>query len=223
MKIKKLLIVVALLVVAFTLIIIVGIFVLSQLDPTWPVVNASTPPDLQEVAAIQAVVTRSIDIEGIGLTAFDLSQYPTVFVDDPTIRLDKQYDDYANEVQKRVKGFVNNHGWLSFRMAIALNQKSGVTVSQYFNTANAMGQTVSRNDYATFGAYVPPSGVNPTPPGVISYTLGNSYQPTWGEFKIAGNQAEVIYNECTGFKAFLIKTKDGWRIAGSRIVKECRG
>ncbi len=222
MKIKRLSIVIPMLVVIFTVMIVIGIVVINQ-DPTWPVVNASTPPDPQAVAAIQSVIIHSIDIEGIGLTAFDLSQYSTVFVDDLAIRLDKQYDDYANEVQKRMKGFVNNHGWLSYKLAVALDRKSSVTVSQYFNTANAAGQTVSRNDYATFGAPVPPPGVNPTPPGIISYTPGSSYQPTWGEFKVTGNQAEVVYNECTGFKAFLVKTKDGWRIAGSRIVKECRG
>ena len=142
----------------------------------------------------------------------------SVFIDDPTVKLDKERDDYATEVQARFSNSTNSHGWLSYKTAQIIDRKKGIEVEQIKTKAKSEGRTVSAADYASIGVPTPMSGVIDTPVGFI-VNPGGTPNIMWQDFKVTGTQAQVTYDDGALMTSFLIKTKDGWRIAGIHVIK----
>ena len=92
MRFSKNLTVVAMLIVTCVVVITLVAITLVQKPvtsstPMQSVLSDSSTTDSQEVAAIKAVILKSYQVEGVGLTTLDFSQYPSVFIDDPTVKL----------------------------------------------------------------------------------------------------------------------------------------
>lgn len=197
-------------------------------DNPWPSLHTSGPADLALVQQFENLINHNAEVMGRAYKSFDLTDFPSVFVDDPNISLNRDQAKYLSQVKSSQTGasdLIKGEGWLSYSQALILNYGSGVRAYQVQATLAAQGKTMGPDDYRKVGAPVPPPGVTPTSvPSVL--LAGDVDDPNGYKFKVSfksvmveGDMAEVTYiygDDGKTVHTFLVKTVAGWRIAGLR-------
>lgn len=177
-------------------------------------VPTSTPAS-PDAAAITDLIVRSYAVRTHALKTFDTSQLATAFMDDPSVSLSGDKADFVNKVRSRYGNAVQalgGNGWLAYSTAEVLDrQKSLDALNKVQAAAKAQGRPLTADELrSAVGA----NGDLPAPaiidhPQKINLTKAS----------IAGNRADVEFDDGgITYSATVVKTPNGWRIAGEKIV-----
>lgn len=179
--------------------------------------NASltSTPASQDAAAITDLIIRSYAARTQALKTLDTSQLPSVFTDDPTAPLSSDKADFVSKVRTQYGNAVQalgGNGWLTYSTAEVLDrQKSLEALNRVQAAAKAQGRPLTTDELRTaVGANgeIPPPAIIDHPQKVNLTKVG-----------IVGNRADVEYDDgAITYSATVIKTPNGWRIAGEKIV-----
>ena len=169
----------------------------------WPTLKASATPNPADIAAIKTLVDNYFDITGGAAGTFDLSQFPTLFIDDPAVSLNINQTAFMTRVGAHGTGF------LSYELAYFTNWKQGAEkIEKLQAQLKAQGRAMTAEDERSIAG---PNG----PPAARRQEPMHKTPLIFNSFSIDGSRATV---ECDSpsvlQKMFLIKVKDGWRIAG---------
>jgi hypothetical protein len=173
----------------------------------WPTLEATTTPNPATVDQLKTLVKRYYELTGNAARTFDVSQFPTILVDDPKISLDTW------QVETMAKAHAQGTGMLSYALTFFGNWKQGAEkLEQLEATAKAQGRDLTRQELQI----VSDSSAVPAP-----RRTDPMYLPmlTYQNFVVANNQAEVVFDDGgQTLKFFCVNTKDGWKIAGMRVL-----
>ncbi len=175
----------------------------------WPTLKASATPDPADIAAIKTLVDNYFDITGEAAGTFDLSQFPTLFIDDPAIALDNNQTTFVTGIGARVTGF------LSYELAFFTDWKQGAEKLEKLQAQlKAEKRAITADDIKSI------SGPFGSPPSRRQEPMHKT-RLVFNSFTIDGSRAIVEYDSPSILqKMFLIKVKDGWRIAGLQNLQE---
>ncbi len=150
---------------------------------------------------------HSYELTGNAARTFDTSPFPSVFIDDPKVSLDTW------QVETMAKAHAQGIGMLSYELAFFSEWKHGAEqLEQLATKAKAEGREMTRDELQA----VNDSSAVPAPRRTDPIYLPTI---TYSSFVVNGNQAEVIFNnQAQTLKYFCVNTKDGWRIAGIRVL-----
>lgn len=193
-------------------------------DNPWPTLNSPASIDPVVLGELENAVNYSKEIWSKAYGLYDISDFPQVFVDDPTVPLSRDQLKYLNEVKANQAGLTDvlkGQGWLTYSRSLILNLESGRQAYQLQATLSAQGKTMGPDDYRKVGAPAPPPGVTPTTFPSISNQLnppGYRWKVSFLTVKVEGSRAQVEYSNTDRWETdFLVKTAKGWRIAGARF------
>ena len=174
----------------------------------WPTLSAAVAPNPTEVAAIKALVDRYYDVTGEAAGTFDVSQFPTLFVDDPAVSLDSNQTAFIARLGAQGSGF------LSFEFAYFGNWKQGAEKWEKLQAqAKAQGRQLTAAEVQSL------NGPNGLPPSRRQEPVHKT-NVTYLNFTIDGTRALVEFDDVAVTQnMFFIKTIDGWRIAGKRVLE----
>ncbi len=170
-------------------------------------------PDTPEARQIQATINRAYELMAIAARTFDVSEFPTVFVDTP----DYELSDRQREAISQMLGpkAVENAGYLTAMQAYYIAWGEGATrldkalekaeAEHRQITADEMQETVKAN-----GGRVPTLARQDP----ISKT-----KLKFESIEINGNKAIVRYDDGAALQeAVLVKIKGQWFIAGIKPI-----
>lgn len=177
-------------------------------EEAWPRLRSTNPTSQEEIAAIKEVIERSYTVLGQASHTFDLSQFQTVFANDPAVPLDKGQSDYLARV-----GAARRAGWLDYKVAFFEDWGRGAEALERLEaTAKSEGRLVTSDELRSItGPGMPPAarGVQPTQKTSVRLM----------SVTVDGTRAEVQYDDnAVTYLLALSKTKDGWRIVGERVL-----
>jgi hypothetical protein len=212
------------LVIIITFLALGGMAALSSLyDYDWPTIQITATPDAKEISAIEAVLEHSYDVNAKAEVDFDVSEYPGVYMDDPSVPTNAEQAQYVEQVRNTrgsaVSGLLHD-GYLSFKLAQILDSEQAVEgLERIEATAKAENRPITPVDLKSV------SGVSRVP-----YRRGNVIQKKPGEpshfvyndvsIDVSSTRAEVTYDDGSALaEAFLVKTPSGWKVAGIRAIK----
>jgi hypothetical protein len=158
------------------------------------------------LAAIQALIERAFAVQGLAAHNFDLSQFPSVYVNDPRYDLDPEWIAFIRSVEplvgQRVPAPAAKPGVLDFwRFNFAHWQLGAERWEQY-----RLGTPVSPAE----GPIGPGPREYPTRPDQLKF------EGTW----VTGDRAEAVVRSLSALRRFyLVKTADSWRIANQVLLK----
>jgi len=183
------------------LILSVGITVVILVIYVLGVGEASIVPDSNEVKAVKQVIRRSYELRAKAARDFDVSEFSSVYIDDPAITLNKDQMD----VIKKVFPNSNQQGMLVYMTAFYANWKLGAERLERLQAeAKANGRELSAEDLANS-----PDPVGPPRRGDPIYNDTLDFK----DVQINKNRAEVIMDDGAALqRLILVKTNKGWRI-----------
>jgi hypothetical protein len=166
--------------------------------------------------AIKDLIVRSYSVRTAALKSGDVSQLPSVFADDPSVPLSADRADLVGKVRIRYGKAaqpINGNGWLSFESAKVLDRQQNLdALNRVQATANAQGRALTAGELHS----VTQVDGNLPAPAIVDHPQ----QVILNDVAITGNRAEVTFDDgAITYRATLISTPSGWRIAGEQIVK----
>ncbi|MHB8648517.1 MAG: hypothetical protein ACYDAR_22270 [Thermomicrobiales bacterium] len=186
-------------------------------DETPACVRVTRPADAADVDAIKLLIDHAEDIYVIGLQTLDTTRYSTVYSNDPCVRLEGGQADYVHRIRKQFgsEGGMETDGWLAFETALIVDRRGGIAIEQQ----RRQTATAAMQAGVTPASRGSTRGQTPTAvPRVITGT--QRFPIHYDEILSDGDRAEVVYDPGSAIRhAFLVRTPDGWRIAGERIIK----
>jgi len=188
-------------------------------EPDWPTVQPTSTLDPAEESAIKSVIEQSYELKASTGQTFDISQFNTVYTNDPLVPLNAEQAEFLANVRNAQPGVantvqgMNSDGWLAFKIAQTLNWERGAeAIEQLEVNARAQGRDVTAEDYSSIANVV---GMPSPRQNVTVDKTTIVYQ----ELKVDGRHADVVYDDGAALaRAFLVKTEAGWRIAGVRAI-----
>jgi hypothetical protein len=189
-------------------ILIIGVAGTTEPTPApWPTLALATTPDKTTSDTLKELAGRYYDVRGEAARTFDVTAFPTVFVDDPTVSLDKW------QIEIMAKAKVSSGGMLTFELVFYGTWKAGADkLAQVAANAKAQGRELNANDIAEANAVSSMAA----PP-----RTGPVFRPplTFNNISVSGKQAIIEFDDAgQTLKFFCVNTKDGWRIAGMRVL-----
>ncbi|HEY0070254.1 MAG TPA: hypothetical protein VGE04_09835 [Chloroflexia bacterium] len=211
------------LLVIVSLFAVSGVVTLSAMRGSdWPAIQKAATPDTEEIAAIKAVLERSYDVNALAATTFDFSQYDEVYVDDVAVPISVDQAKFVEKVRAErgsAAGGMLHEGFLSFKLAQILDDQRAVEgLERLEATAKAEHHSVTAADLQSISGATGPSRErnNVTPPSSGQQTAF-SYKEV--AIDVTGRRTEVTYDDGAALaKAFLVKTSEGWKVAGIRAI-----
>jgi len=216
MKISKTVLVSGLLFVAL-LVGTAGVATMKETqEPAWPKLQPSKAADPADAEAIKEVIQRSYDVVGQAAQTFDTAQFPSVFANDKDTVLDKDQLGYLGQTEKRLGKSFTAKGWLSYKLAFFAEWQVGAqSLEQAEKQARSENRPMTADELRALqgfsGSALPPAprGTAPTHRTTVSFS----------SITVDGARAEVICDDgAVTYLRALVKTKDGWRIAGERYL-----
>jgi hypothetical protein len=188
-------------------------------EPDWPTVKPTSTLDPADESAIKSVIEHSYELKASAGQTFDISQFNTVYTNDPLVPLNAEQAEFLKNVRNAHPGVadtvqgMSSDGWLAFKIAQTLNWKRGAeALEQLEANARAKGSDVTAEDYSSITNVV---GMPSPRQNVTIDKTTIIYQ----ELKVDGTHADVVYDDGAALaRAFLVKTAAGWRIAGVRAI-----
>ena len=182
--------------------------------PGYPILNPSGPSDPNEVAAIKAVIDRAYWLDGIAARTFDVSQFATVYVNDPAVQLSSEGADFLARARAGHPDAPSSSGFLDYKLAFYGHWQVGAErLEQLQARAKAEGREVTATELQAIATGGQPPAPRRTDP---------MYQTRlrFDSVRIDGQRAEVVFDDGAVLqRMFLVKTPDGWKIAGRRIIQ----
>jgi hypothetical protein len=180
-------------------------------QPPWPTLKGAATPNPTDIADIKTLVNNYYYITAEALGTYDVSQFPTLFIDDPTVALDADQAAYMARVGAKGQGF------LSFELERYGYWKQGTEKLEHLQaTAKAENRELTQDE---LNSLIGPNGLPPSRrqgPMPTSKELPITYL----NFTIEGSQALVKFDDgAVTQNMFFIKTKNGWRIAGKHNLQ----
>lgn len=213
---------------------LIGAFVVAGITLTgtratgrsWPALRSAAPADPTDVEAIKEVLRQSTRVDAQAALTFDPSGYRTVYVDDTSVPLT---DDQANYMAKlrvaqadepSTEALAPTDGWLTYSIATLRNIKRGAEAMERITArARAGGREVTATDYQNIPGVVDPL-VPPPQRAQDSSSLLMERNLSFQEIIVDGNRALATYDDGVSLiQAFLVKTKDGWKVAGRKNLQ----
>ncbi len=216
MKVSKSVFVAGLLLVA----LLIGTASMAAMKETqeaaWPKLQTSKVTEPTDEAAVRSVIERSYDVVGLASQTFDTSQFPSVFTNDRDTPLSEEQLDYLSKSEKRLGKSFTEHGWLSYKLAFFQEWQVGAeSLEQAEQKALAENRTMTADElgalhgFSGSGSPPAPRGSAPTHKTTVSFS----------RITLDGTRAEVIYDDgAVTYLTALVKTPNGWRIAGERYL-----
>lgn len=224
-----------------SLIVIVGLIVATILlfslvfpDQTWLDLKQPRVPTQAELNDIDDLMGRYRDVTLKAIRTFDTSEYPTIFTNDASVPLTHDELEFLTEFRNSHKNLSNfdNNDWLTYKQATILSLKDGSTIQQLETTKVTQNHTLSNSDYQTLGVPTPLPGLKPTSfPNValntpLPKTTRSPDQNTSNFDVVRVDEAGTrgLYRERNGdslyFRySYLVKTAEGWRICGDKLIQ----
>lgn len=201
----------------------VGVLAATRILPTTaaPVPRAradltpTSTPASPDAAAITTLLVRSYAVRTAALKNFDTSQYPSVFIDDAKVPLSRERAGFVGAVRARYgaeAATLTGNGWLTYNRAEILDrQRSLGALARVRATASAQGRPLTSAELRSavgVNGSVPPPGVADHPQKIILVKLA-----------VDGDRATAEFDDgAITYRAALVRTADGWRIAGEEIL-----
>lgn len=195
----------------------------SQSAPKWPSI-AGGEPDSSQMGSLKAALVRVNKAEGPAALNFDLSQLPSVLVDDSAIPLTSEQAKFLQQVRE-VQGTdaateLSGNGYLTYMKAFYLNWKRGAEGWERIEAkAKAKGRDVPTDEVKAISGVVgfPHTRNNPK-----DFTSAEDFKnPDYyhiEQAKTNGNWADVTYTAgAMHDRVFFVMTSAGWKEAG-RII-----
>lgn len=177
---------------------------------TWPELKVDTQPTQTDLRDIQAVLRHSTLVTNQAAVTGDTSLFSTVFVDDASAPLHTEQKQRLLEIHRLTsdgqEATVENAGWLTYMDS----------VYQREYTERALPDEATAADQIQ---------TQPTPLPRTGAQLGISPQEEELTFEkvivdVDHKRAYVVYNDGISLReAFLIKTSEGWKIAGGWLLR----
>jgi hypothetical protein len=182
----------------------------------WPTLEATTTPNPATIDQLKTLVKRYYELTGNAARTFDVSQFHTVYVNDPSISLSTEQADYIKQIQTREGNTVKDldgHGMLAFWVARFTDWKRGAE-----NLEQLQAKAEARGQHALNGADVQALKATGQPVGPARRTdVAVKTRIRFDKVIVNGTQADVVFDDGQALvHEFLVKTKDGWKIAGMR-------
>jgi hypothetical protein len=193
-------------------------------------VIAAAGPDPEEVREIQATIVEAYKVGYIATwVSHDVSQFPSVFVDDPDVPLTR---DQRDELREWLGTVPTDAGYLTYGVAGHHNSERLIRLSEeaWAKVAAAGRDYIIPEDYLTpeelreieeSGKPMPP----PPPAGSQPTMSGEEYaQWKWENTRfesvvITGDRAVVIYDDHWFLQQDTLVLRDGkWYVAGSERI-----
>lgn len=202
---KRLVIVILVLVVVSAAVIFITA---SSSSTAWPTLKSSGTANPNDVVGMESLVNKYFDITGEAAGTFDLSQFPSLFINDPSVPLTPYQTDFMNTIGAKGSGV------LSYELAFFNDWKQGAERLEKLQAQlKAENRQITESDIKSISG---PNGMpaprrqGPTHKTVVFFN----------SFTVDGSRAIVNY-DCPGLtqEVFLVKTSNGWRIAGIRTLK----
>ena len=190
-------------------VLMVGVAGASEPTPVpWPIVTSVVTPNSETATELQNLVKRYYDITGQAARIFDVTQFASVFVDAPNVSL----DTWQVEAMAQLKA--QGSGMLSYELAFFGNWKQGAEkFEQLQATAKAQGRTISSAEMQAI------SSADGIPPAPRRTDPMHKQKVTFLSFSRDGANAIVEFDDgAQNIKFFCINTKDGWKVAGMRVL-----
>lgn len=203
-------------------VVIVSLFVLSAVNyasgqiPEYPTLHPTQTPDPNDVADIKAVIEKAYYLEGMAARNFDVSQFPTAFVNDPSVVLSKDHGAFMDRFRTAHTNASISNGFLDYKLAFYGQWKQGAeALGKVEATAKAQNRSISPSEVQGLieqnAQFVVPPRTDPI------YTTPIRFDG----FVVDGGRAEVVCDDGADLnRYFLLKTSNGWRIGGWRILQE---
>lgn len=177
----------------------------------WRATSAAREIAPEEQEVIKNVIDRSYAVFASGLVDLDSSKFDSVYVNAPGFQLDEGRASFVQQVRERYVAkdeLPNEDGWLSFRVAQVIDRRYSITAYQQAEAAaKAQGRAMTKDEFLSTAGVTGQVAA----PNVIQRPMSVDVI----ELKLDDNRAEVVYDDgAVTARAFLIKTDDGWRIAG---------
>jgi hypothetical protein len=203
-------------IVAIVLEITYGANASVVLSTATPVSIAISNSGSSDDAAIKDVIVRSYSVRADALTSGDISQFPTVFINDPSVPLKAENADFLKKVRDRYGNAVQpitGDGLLAYESAKVLDRHQNLAPFQHIEaTAKAEGRILTPQELRSV------TQVDGNPPAAI--VKGGQANVVLTNVVINGNHAVVTYEtSATTSRATLVNTASGWRIAGLETLK----
>jgi hypothetical protein len=173
----------------------------------WPTLKAANTSDPVAISDIKTLVDRYFDVTGEAAGTFDLAQFPTLFINDPTVTLNSSQMAFMARVG------ATSTGLLSYELAFFTDWKQGAEKLEQLQTQlKAENRAMNAADLKSI------SGSNGSPAPRRQEPMHKT-NLSFHSFTIDGSRAIVEYESpSVTQKMFVVKTKDGWRIAGKHVI-----
>ncbi len=189
----------------------------------WPVLRESKVADTAEIEAIKNTIKQAARIESdvYWSETYDMSRFPAVFVGEPNVPLSRGQQEFLNQVRLQQndvsKELLQGNGFLASARAGVLNaKKANENWDRILTRAKAEGREPTQDELQSVDEGV--VGGAGSPRDMIKREPYQEPPFDFKAFKIQGNQADITYDDGAALRrAFLIKTSEGWKIAG-RVV-----
>lgn len=175
--------------------------------------SPSGPPDPKDVAAIEAVIQRSFWLDGVAARTFDVSQFPSVYANDPSVQLSKEQDEFIARVRAADPSIVAGSGFLDYKRAFYRHWQGGVEKLEHLQaSAKAQGRTVSASELQSISE-------NGQPPPPRRTDPNYQVRLRFDTITVDGDRAEAVFDSGLVLeRMFLLRTAAGWRITGEHLI-----
>jgi hypothetical protein len=190
------------------MVVIVGLISIGVFLANVTAGEAAVRPSSADIESMKAVIQRSYELRAIAARTFDMSEFSTVFVDDPSVPLTSEQ---AQLVQKTFPNS-SKSGMLSYMTAFYANWRLGADrLEQLQAKAKSEGRELTAQDLQKVqGPVGPPRRTDPVYADHLRFD----------DFRLVANRAEVTLDDGAATQVVrLLKTGEGWRIAGFQYLK----
>lgn len=196
-------------------------------------VVAAGAADPEEVREIQATIVEAYKVGHVARVTHDVSQFPSVFVDDPDVPLTR---DQRDELRDWLGTVPEGAGYLTYGVAGYHNTERLIRLSEeaWAKVTAAGRDYITPEDYLTAEELreIEESGgpIPPPPPAVSQPTMSAEEYAQWKwentrfeSVVITGDRATVTYDDHWFLHEDTLVRRDGkWYIAGSERIGTSR-
>lgn len=175
-------------------------------EPTDTPLPPTPPASSDDIAEIQAVIRRASELRAIAVRTFDISQFHTVYVNDPQTWRDPAREAFVQRVlpliSSRIPAPAAIPGALDYWRAYYAYMELGAERLRQ----RQLGTPISPRD----------GPIGPGPRDDPIYEDQFDFRGIW----IFGRRAEAVVDGYSALRRYyLVKTAEGWRIAGQDVLK----
>jgi hypothetical protein len=181
--------------------------------PGFPVLTPSGPPSPTDESAIKAVIEQSFWLDGVAARTFDVSRFPSVYADDPSVQLSKEQSEFMARVRAANPGATIGSGFLDYKLAFYRHWQTGAAkLERVQESAQSQGRQVTAAELQSIS-----EGGQPPPPRRTDPNYRVKLR--FDSITVDGNRAEAVFDSGLVLeRMYLLKTADGWRITGERLI-----